>query len=243
MPTLDRLAAGRADVLAVAHGGAVRADAVVPADRPQPPPERVREHLRGRLGLPGLQLAHPVRERVPGRGAAPARVEHVLGRQEPQHPDRRVGDGRLQAQLAAGARVRPLLRLPRRRDQPVVSRPHAGQPVHRPALPARGRLPPLQGPGRQGDLVHPRLQAVRARRSRGSRSSAPAPTTPRTTRRRSGSTSTRAPSTTATRPTASGCCRGWSSAGSCPRARRSRSSTRCPRTRSARATRCCRGTR
>jgi len=41
-----------------------------------------------------------------------------------------------------------------------------------------------------------------------------APTTPpRTT-----STGTGASSTTAMRPTASGCCRGWSSAGSCPRA-------------------------
>ena len=38
--------------------------------------------------------------------------------------------------------------------------------------------------------------------------SARAPTMPPTTRRRSTSTSTRAPSTTATRPTASGCCRG-----------------------------------
>ena len=44
---------------------------------------------------------------------------------------------------------------------------------------------------------------------------------------RSTSPSTRGSSTTATRPTASGCCRGWSSAGSCPRARRSPTSTRC----------------
>jgi hypothetical protein len=37
-----------------------------------------------------------------------------------------------------------------------------GQPLHRPAVPARGGLPPPQGPGGQGDRLHPRLQAVPA---------------------------------------------------------------------------------
>ena len=56
--------------------------------------------------------------------------------------------------------------------------------------------------------LHPRLEAVASPTSPGTCGSAPARTTPRTTRRRSTSTSTRASSTTATRPTASGCCRG-----------------------------------
>ncbi len=64
-----------------------------------------------------------------------------------------------------GPGLRPLLRLHRRRDQPVVSRPRRGQPLHRPAVPARGRLPPVQGPRRPGAAVHPRLQAVRARQA------------------------------------------------------------------------------
>ena len=64
-----------------------------------------------------------------------------------------------------GTRLRPLLRVHRRRDQPVVSRPGRGQPLHRPAVPARGRLPPLEGPGRQGARVHPRLEAVGARQA------------------------------------------------------------------------------
>ena len=79
---------------------------------------------------------------------------------------------------------------------------YVDQPYH-----ARGRLPPLQGPRRQGARLHPRQQAERSPTSPGTCSTALAPTTPRTTPRRSGSTSTRASSTTATRPTASGCCR------------------------------------
>ena len=71
---------------------------------------------------------------------------------------------------------------------------------------ARGRLPPVQGPGRPGAEVHPRLQAVRARQALvpvvlpGRQPRSP----PRA--RRSTSPSTRGCSTTATRPTASGCC-------------------------------------
>ena len=117
--------------------------------------------------------------------------------------------------LARG--LRPLLRLHRRRDQQLVPDAGRGQPLRRPALPPRGRLPPVQGPGRQGDLASSPTARPRRRRSPGTCGSARAPTTPRTTRRRSTSPSTPDSSTTATRPTASGCCRGWSSAASCPR--------------------------
>ena len=157
--------------------------------------------------LPRLQLAHPARERDDGARAARRRLEHLLGRQEPQRPGRRVDDGRLEEELAARPGLRPLLRLHRRRDQQLVSRPGRGQPLHRPALPARGRLPPLQGPGRQGARASSATPSSPSPTSPGTCGSAPAPTTRRTTRRRSTSTSTRASSTTATRPTASGCCR------------------------------------
>ena len=53
-----------------------------------------------------------------------------------------------------GPRLRALLRLPRRRDEPVVSRPRLRQPPGRPAGDARGRLPPHDRPDRQGDRVH-----------------------------------------------------------------------------------------
>ena len=66
-------------------------------------------------------------------------------------PAGRVGDGRDQAELAAGPRLRPVLRVHRRRDQQLVPDPRGGQPLRRPAQPPRGRLPPLEGPCRQGD--------------------------------------------------------------------------------------------
>ena len=40
--------------------------------------------------------------------------------------------------------------------------PGRGQPLHRPAVPARGRLPPVQGPRRPGAADDPRLEADRA---------------------------------------------------------------------------------
>jgi Sulfatase len=73
--------------------------------------------------LPRLQREHPVRERVPLRDAAAARLQHVPGRQVP--PDAvvvRVRGGPVR-QVAAGPRVRAVLRLPRRRHQSVVPGP------------------------------------------------------------------------------------------------------------------------
>ena len=106
-----------------------------------------------------------------------------------------------------GPRLRPLLRLHRRRDQPVVSRADRGQPLRRAAVPARGRLSLLQGHRRQGDPLHPRHASSRSPTSPGTCGTAPAPITRRTTRPRTTSTSTRASSTTATRRIASGCWR------------------------------------
>ena len=209
MPTLRPARRQRADLLAVAHDRAVLADALRVPHRPQPPPERLRARSPSpSTGFPGYSSHIPPRERDDGERAARRRLEHVLDRQEPQRAGRRVDDGRVEEGLAARPGLRPLLRLHRRRDQPVVSRPRRGQPLRRPALPARGRLPPLQGPRRQGARASSATPSSPSPTSPGTCGSAPAPTTPRTTRRRSTSTSTRASSTTATRPTASGCCRG-----------------------------------
>ena len=51
-------------------------------------------------------------------------------------------------QWPLGARLRPLLRLPRGRDRPVPPRPRLRQPPDRPAGRSRGRLPPHRGPRR-----------------------------------------------------------------------------------------------
>ena len=197
----------RPHLLAVAHHRALLADALGVPDRAQPPPERLRVDLRDRDGLPGLQLAHPARERVDRDRPAQRRLEHVLGRQEPQHAGRRVDDGLLEEGLAARAGLRPLLRLHRRRDEPVVSRPGRGQPLRRasPTSPRTATTCRRTWPTRRSSSSATRSSPSRT--SRGTCGSARAPTTPRTTRRRSSSTSTRASSTTATRPTASGCCR------------------------------------
>ena len=73
----------------VAHHGAVLADALVHAHRPQPPPERDGVHRRGRDRLPGLQRApaQGVRDRRPR--PARQRLEHLLGRQGPLRARRR----------------------------------------------------------------------------------------------------------------------------------------------------------
>ena len=204
---MDRLAANGLTYCAVAHDGAVLADALDLPHRPQPPLQRLRLDLRVGQRLPRLQLPHPAGERDARARAARGRLQHVLGRQEPQHAGRRLDAGLVEEGVAARPGLRPLLRLHRRRDQQLVSGPRRGQPLHRPALPARGRLPPLQGPGRQGAALHPRHQAVRARQALVPVVLPGRQPRARTTRRRSSSTSTRASSTTATRPTASGCCR------------------------------------
>ena len=216
------------------HDRAVLADALVPDDRPQPHHERHGHDHRGGIGLPELQRPHPVRVRDDRRGARRARLEHVHDRQVA--PDARGRDEPRVAQgpVADRPRLRALLRVPRRRDQPVVSGSGLRQPPGRAALAARGGLPPHR---RTSPTRRSRSSRTRRRSrptSRSSSTTARAPATRRTTRRRSGPTSTRASSTWATRPTASSCSsarRSSASSPSRPSCRRSiRTSTRRART-------------
>ena len=159
-------------------------------------------------GFPGYNSHIPPRVRVDGHRPARRRLVDVLGRQEPQHARGRVDDGLVQEGLAARPRLRPLLRLHRRRDEPVVPRPRRGQPLRRPAVPPRRGLPPVQGPRRQGARVHPGHEAVRARQAvvpvvLPRRQPRPAPRPRGLHRQVQGRCST-----TATRPTASGSCPG-----------------------------------
>ena len=153
-PTFDRLAGQRAALLELPHHRAVLADPSVPAHRAQPPHQRHGPHRRVRGRLPRLQRDDPARERLPLRDAGAQRLRHVRSREVAPHAGIRHDDGRTARPLAARPRLRALLRLPRRRDRPVPSRPRVRQPSGRPTDVARGRLPPHRGPRRQGDPVH-----------------------------------------------------------------------------------------
>ena len=93
---------------------------------------------------------------------------------------------------------------------------------------------PEQGYHLSKDLADQAIKMMRNQQAapleaRGSCFTTRAPTTPRTTLRRSTSPSTRASLTTATRPTAPGCWRAWSRRASCRRTRSSPRSIRCPK--------------
>ena len=72
---------GRPALQQHAHDGAVLADPLVHADRPQPPLERDVVHHRGVDRLSRRQRQHPVRERLPVRDPAAARLQHLRDRQ------------------------------------------------------------------------------------------------------------------------------------------------------------------
>ena len=213
-------------LLELPHDRALLADPLLAADRAQRDLQRDGDDRRVQLRLPGDLDPDPVRERVHLRGAGRARLQHLLRRQVAPDAGRGDDDGLLQGPLAAGPRLRALLRLPRRRVQQLVSGPRPRQPPGRPARHPGGGLPPLQGPLRPGDRVHPRRQGRRPRqallhvpRLAGRPRAAPR-------RRRSGPTSTRASSTRATRrsgPRSSPARRSWAC---CPRTPSSRRSTR-----------------
>ena len=101
------------------------------------------------------------------------------------------------ATVAAGAGLRPLVRVPRRRDAPVRPGALPRQSLGAPAALGGRRLPPQRGPGRPGDRVPGR--PARGRRAIGpsSSTSRPGRATPRTSRRRAGANATPAASTTA----------------------------------------------
>ena len=201
-----------------AYDGALLAVAVLHAERAEPPLQRDGMHHRGVDGLPGQQRCDPFRERVPVRDAAAARIRHILRRQMAPHT-RRTDQRRWTVHpMATRAGVRPLLRLPRRRHSPVLSRPGLRQPPGRAAEDPRGGLPPLGRSRRQGDRVRRRPQTGRPRQAvlpllRDGRQPAPHRYP------RNGPTSTRASSTTAGTPTARGCSRGRRNWASCPRTR------------------------
>ena len=127
------------------------------AHRPQPPLGGHAGHLELQHRVPPHAGPHHRPGDHDGRGAPRRRLRHVHGRQVAPVPDGRGVGRRALRQLAAATRVRPVLRVPRRRDRPVHPRPHLRQPQRRTAADAGGGLPPHRGPGRQDARVHQRL--------------------------------------------------------------------------------------
>ena len=140
-------------VLAVARGLDHRA---------QPPRRRLRRGGRDRDGVPGLQLGHPEGERHHRRHPEGQRVRDLVVRQESQHALLSGDPGRALRPVAERHGLRVLLRLRRRRRQPVAAEP---VPQHDGHLPLRGQagLEPDHGHGRRGDPVHEGDQGGRAR--------------------------------------------------------------------------------
>ena len=126
-----------------AHHGAVLAVPFLHHHRPQPPRQRHGRHHRARDRLSRATTAS-CRSRTgccrrccveQGYNTFMVGKWHLT----PSNQETAAGPVR---PLAAGPRLRALLRLPRRRHEPVVSRPRLRQPPGRAAADARGGLPP-----------------------------------------------------------------------------------------------------
>ena len=224
----------------MAYHGAVLADSLVPTHRTQPHPQLDGLHHRGRGRVPECERDHPAGERHAARDPRRVGLEHLHGRQVapvPDHRDERRLDA---AELALWPRVRALVWIPRRRDQPVVPGPGLRQSSRRPAeVTARG-LPPHRRPHRQGAGIHQGREGARAGQAvlpvlRAGCGPRPAPCP-----RRTGSPSSRAGSTWATKRCASRPWPGknsWASSRPTPSCRRSTRSARQKLARARRASR------
>ena len=151
VPHADRRAAGRGrpEVQPLPHHGAVRADPAGAADRPQPPLGRDGQHHRDRDLGAGQQLAAAEHQGAAGDDAEAQRLLDRAVRQVPRGAGVAVlADGPVRRLAVGRRRVRDVLRVHRRREQPVgpgaLRRHHAG----RAAGDAGGGLPPHRGPGR-----------------------------------------------------------------------------------------------
>ena len=136
-PTAERLAARRAEVHALPHDRAVLADARGAAVGPEPPHGRDgRDHRDGDVGARATTRCARTRARRWPRCSAQRLLDGAV-RQVPRGAGVRVQPDRAVRSLAASRRrVRVLLRVHRRREQPVVSgalrADHAGRAVGTP---------------------------------------------------------------------------------------------------------------
>ena len=151
----------RAALQPLPHDRPVQPDAGRAPHGPQPPLGRVRRHPGGRDGLRRLHRRDPPQRGHDRRGAAPERLHDRLDREEPQHADLGGERGRAVRPLGQWPGVRLLLRLQRRRHEPLE--PGAlREPEPRPCL-DRPELPPDDRPRRPRHRLGAQGQEHRAR--------------------------------------------------------------------------------
>ena len=166
-PNAERLAAGWPQVHALPHDGAVLADPRRADDRPQPPPGRHGQHHRAGDRGARLHVDAPQHLRdVPGDPEAQRLRDRAL-RQVPRGSG--LGDlarRPVRSLAVTGQRLRALLRLPRRRDEPVVpgALSRAPTPVEPWGTPEEGyHLLPRHD--RRRDRLDPPAEDARARQA------------------------------------------------------------------------------
>ena len=132
---------------------AVLADARRADHRAQPPLGRLRRHLRAVDRLPRLQQHHRQGQGDDRPHAAGQRLFHRVVRQGPQHAGLRRQPGRAVRPVARRHGLRVLLRLRRRRRQPVAAEP---VPQHDADLsvPGQAGLEPDHRHGRRRHRLH-----------------------------------------------------------------------------------------
>ncbi len=156
-PTIDRLAAGglryrnfHTDRPVLAHPG-------LRAHGSQPPLGRHRSGHRPGHRVPRLRRPHPGvgRPCCPRCSCPHGYAAYAVGKWH-LTPEEDLHLGAPRSTWPLGPRLRALLRVHRRRDEPVRARAHPRQPPGRATPLGRRRLPPQRGPGRPRHRVHRR---------------------------------------------------------------------------------------
>ena len=131
-PAHRRTGRRRHSLFPIPYHVAVLADARGAADRAQPPQQRHGLHPGAGAGLPRLPRRHTGGERDALGDSAQQGLQHLRSREMAPHPGLRADVRRPLRSLAAGARIRALLRVPDGDDGPLApGRAGAGQSIRR----------------------------------------------------------------------------------------------------------------
>ena len=159
----ERRAPGRRrpQVQPLPHHGPLLAHPPGPHDRAQPPLRRHGGDHRDRHVGPGVQLAATQVGGPTGGDPQAQRLQHGPVRQVPRGPGvADQPDGAVRQLARRWRRLRVLLRLHRRRDEPVVPGHLRGPQPHRAAGVARRGLPLHRGHDRQGHRLGPSAEVA-----------------------------------------------------------------------------------